>query len=244
MFDFPSSGLTVGQVIAGPGGINYKWDGVKWTATPAVANGVTSFNTRVGAVVLTLADITGAGGAPLASPVFTGSPAAPTAVLSDVTTKLATTAFVRTGVSDGSSASVGLVGEYMSAVIASGSALALTTATARTIASLVLTAGDWDVAGELWFTPAATTTATALAAGIGTTANAVPAAPADNAARASVSATSASSMNNTGIANTVLACGPCRMSLAATTTVYIAALATFAVSTLSGYGRIRARRLR
>ena len=213
MFDFPSSGLTVGQVIVGPGGTSYKWDGIKWTATPAVANGVTSFNTRLGAVTLTLADITGAGGAPLASPVFTGSPAAPTAVLSDVTTKLATTAFVRTGVSDGSNASVGLVGEYMSAVIASGSALALTTATA-------------------------------LAAGIGTTANAVPAAPADNAARASVSSTSASSMNNTGIANTVLACGPCRMSLAATTTVYIAALATFAVSTLSGYGRIRARRLR
>lgn len=56
---------------------------------------VTSFNTRTGAVVLSSADITGAGGAPSASPALTGTPTAPTAVAGTNTTQLATTAFVQ-----------------------------------------------------------------------------------------------------------------------------------------------------
>lgn len=55
---------------------------------------VASWNGRVGAVTMTLADVTAAGGAPLASPTFTGAPAAPTPAPGDSSTKLATTAFV------------------------------------------------------------------------------------------------------------------------------------------------------
>lgn len=58
------------------------------------ATGVTSFNGRSGAVSLTLADVTGVGGAPTASPAFTGTPAAPTATAGTNTTQIATTAFV------------------------------------------------------------------------------------------------------------------------------------------------------
>jgi hypothetical protein len=57
--------------------------------------GVVSFNTRSGAVTLLPADITGAGGAVLASPVFTGTPQGPTAVVGTNSTQLATTAFVQ-----------------------------------------------------------------------------------------------------------------------------------------------------
>lgn len=60
----------------------------------AARGGVLSFNGRAGAVTLTTADITGAGGAPLASPAFTGTPVAPTAGTGTNTTQLATTAFV------------------------------------------------------------------------------------------------------------------------------------------------------
>src|SRR5476651_580310 len=61
----------------------------------ALANpGVATFNTRSGAVVLTAADVTGVGGALLASPTFTGIPAGPTATAGTSTTQLATTAFV------------------------------------------------------------------------------------------------------------------------------------------------------
>ena len=65
----------------------------------AIANstaGVASFNTRTGIVTLTNADVTGAGGAVLNSPAFTGTPTAPTPAPGDVSTRIATTAFVMT----------------------------------------------------------------------------------------------------------------------------------------------------
>jgi hypothetical protein len=64
-------------------------------AVVAATTGVSSFNTRTGAVTLTTADITGAGGALLASPVFTGTPQAPTATVGNSSTQIATTAFVQ-----------------------------------------------------------------------------------------------------------------------------------------------------
>jgi len=60
----------------------------------AINVGVTSFNNRTGNVTLTLADITAAGGAPSASPAFTGVPSAPTAAVGTSTSQIATTAFV------------------------------------------------------------------------------------------------------------------------------------------------------
>ena len=68
------------------------------TAISFPASGVTSFNTRTGAVTSTSGDysvgqVTGA--AALASPTFTGTPAAPTATVGTNTTQLATTAFVQ-----------------------------------------------------------------------------------------------------------------------------------------------------
>ncbi|AVH85346.1 hypothetical protein RsoM2USA_418 [Ralstonia phage RsoM2USA] len=57
--------------------------------------GVTSFNSRMGAVTLQASDVTGVGGALTASPTFTGTPAAPTPATSDNSTRIATTAFVQ-----------------------------------------------------------------------------------------------------------------------------------------------------
>jgi hypothetical protein len=65
------------------------------SAITAAASGVVSFNTRTGAVTLTAADVTGVGGALLASPALTGTPTAPTATTFDNSTTLATTAFVK-----------------------------------------------------------------------------------------------------------------------------------------------------
>jgi hypothetical protein len=67
-------------------------------AVAGSVTGVASFNTRTGAVVLTGADITGAGGALLASPVFTGTPQGPTATVGTDTAQLATTAYVMAAV--------------------------------------------------------------------------------------------------------------------------------------------------
>jgi hypothetical protein len=70
-------------------------------AVSAATSGVQSFNGRAGVVVLTAADLTGAGGALSASPTFTGVPAAPTAAPATSTTQLATTAFVQAAVAAG-----------------------------------------------------------------------------------------------------------------------------------------------
>lgn len=62
------------------------------------ASGVSSFNTRTGAVTLQSADVTGALGytpANNASPALSGTPTAPTAAQGTNTTQLATTAFVQ-----------------------------------------------------------------------------------------------------------------------------------------------------
>jgi hypothetical protein len=70
-------------------------------AAIAAAGGVTSFNNRTGAVVLTLSDLTSAGGAPIASPALTGTPTAPTAAAGTATDQLATTAFVMSAIGAG-----------------------------------------------------------------------------------------------------------------------------------------------
>jgi Chaperone of endosialidase len=79
---------------AAPGTSNTQLATTAFVAAALGAGGVSSFNGRNGAVTLTLADVTGAGGAPITSPVFTGSPAAPTPPPGDADTSIATTAFV------------------------------------------------------------------------------------------------------------------------------------------------------
>jgi hypothetical protein len=68
---------------------------VSFASGGSATAGVTTFNTRSGAVTLLAADVTGAGGAPANNPSLTGTPLAPTAPLSTSTTQIATTAFVQ-----------------------------------------------------------------------------------------------------------------------------------------------------
>jgi hypothetical protein len=63
--------------------------------------GVMTFNGRAGAVILTSADLSAAGGALLAGPAFTGVPTAPTAPTATSTQQIATTAFVEAAVQAG-----------------------------------------------------------------------------------------------------------------------------------------------
>lgn len=132
----------------------------------------------------------------------------------------------------------GHVGEFLSSIVLVGSAVALTTATPANVTSLSLTAGDWEVAGEIWFNPAGTTIPTQQIAAINTASATLPTAPAIGVARAQQSGTAA-----TGVGS-ILVVGSCRISLAATTTVYLVAQSTFTVSTMGAFGKLRARRAR
>jgi hypothetical protein len=69
------------------------FDGTTWDKIDGITNEVVSVNGFTGAVVLTVSNISGA--APLASPAFTGTPTAPTPILTDNSGNLATTSFVK-----------------------------------------------------------------------------------------------------------------------------------------------------
>lgn len=142
------------------------------------------------------------------------------------------------GVGTNSSAPTGAVGEVVSSTIPTGSAVSLVTATAKTITSISLTAGDWDVWGQITTKPAGTTTQTVYNAGISTTTNTL---PTPSATTGGLSQMSATFTAGTAIS---MAVTPAQLSLAATTTVYLVASVTFGTSTNAAFGFIAARRRR
>lgn len=139
------------------------------------------------------------------------------------------------GTTTNNNANTGSVGEYVSATTTSGSAVTLTTATSADIASISLTAGDWDIYGSIGYTFSATTTSTNVDAGISQTSATLP----SNELRIQLAPPTGS-----GMQDMVLSLVPQRISLSGTTTVYLVGSATFAVSSAFGYGIIWARRAR
>ncbi len=135
------------------------------------------------------------------------------------------------------SAPAGVVGELLSATVATGSSVSLTTATTANITSVSLTAGDWDCSGTVDYTFGATTNYTGLQQGISTTSATL------GAQDTFTSQVTAGNVPTAAI-DMALPTGTVRVSLAGTTTVFLVAKGTFTVSTLKGYGTIRCRRVR
>jgi hypothetical protein len=138
------------------------------------------------------------------------------------------------GTSTNDLAAVGILGEYLTATIASGGAVALTTAVSANVTGLSLTAGDWDVTGTVDYTVGATTNVNNSQQGISTTS-------------ATLGAQDTFTSVYTGgipIIDQAFQTPTVRVSLAATTTVYLVAKSAFTISTNKAYGTIRARRVR
>jgi hypothetical protein len=136
-------------------------------------------------------------------------------------------------------AQAGSVGELITATIATPGT-SLTTATPANVILtpfLSLTAGDWDVWGNVNFLPAATTSITQLAFGI-------------NSVSATLPAAGSGLVQNTFTAFVPGAIPQCdnvtmiRVNVASTTPYYLVAQAAFTVSTLSAFGTLYARRVR
>lgn len=125
--------------------------------------------------------------------------------------------------------SPGYVGEFVSSVIAFASAVSLTTVTAANVTSISLTAGDWDVFGNIAF--AVSGACTSLGGWISSTSATQP----DFSLRNLL--TSATAVASSGFTVPQL-----RFSLAATTTIYLSAQAAFTTSTVTACGGIYARR--
>lgn len=171
--------------------------------------------------------------APLASPTFTGTVTVPALKATGAITPSSTAGIVGTKTND--NADAGSIGEYISATVLVGSAINLTNNTPANVTSISLTAGDWDVSGTVALHPGSGTTEAQFVLWINTTSATIPTHPNGGA---TIVLTASFSGDN------IVPVGQRRLSLAATTTVYLSVQASFSVSTLSAYGFIGARRVR
>lgn len=142
------------------------------------------------------------------------------------------------GVTDGSNATAGNVGQIISTDTNSGAAVALTSSVVANIATVSLSAGDWELFFAAQFTGDVATIVQNMTASISTT-----------SATLNVTDTAFAEMPGYNLAsfsfatvNSVLV-GPFRQNITGTTTVYGVATATFGVNTCSAYGALVARRL-
>lgn len=144
------------------------------------------------------------------------------------------------GTATNDAASAGNIGEFVSSVLAKGSAVSLTTSTPKTVTSISLTAGDWDVWGSCTFTGSSSTQYTFMECGTNTTTNAEPGAGANRTDTGPDFASSTPFIGSDRDTHVL----PARFSLSTTTTVFIVANMGFTVSSASAYGYIEARRRR
>lgn len=137
------------------------------------------------------------------------------------------------GTSTNDNAAAGYVREYVSASVVQASAVTLVTATPKTVTSISLTAGDWDVTGVGSLTAASTGTEFDVA--VGTTTNSFTGTVLGD------TRCQTPTVSLTG-ADASLMIPAVRMSLATTTTIYLIVQETFTVGSPKAYGRISARR--
>lgn len=138
------------------------------------------------------------------------------------------------GVTDGSDAAPGMVGEIITASLAAASAVTLSNGTAKTVISIALTPGDWDVDAKV----------NHLLAGVTSTKFQGSISAADNTL-GPADCTAILPMITTLLSDTVSQVAPnCRVSTNANETLYLVAQMAFALGTCKAYGYITARRRR
>lgn len=140
------------------------------------------------------------------------------------------------GTATNDNANTGNVGEYLTASVAQGSAISISNTTPKTVVTLPLTAGDWDVWGNVGIVPAAGTTVSQIEAGINTTTNTLPAGTDPSFFNMQWTFTTADVQQ--------LPVGATRVSLAAPGNAYLVIDCAFAVSTNTAFGALVARRRR
>ena len=151
----------------------------------------------------------------------------------DAMTISTTGAVTINGTATNDSAAAGYVGEY---VTASTTGVSLSSGVATNITNITLSAGDWDVWGDVNFAPAATTNHQYSIAWISSNSASIPAAPYDGLFYLV-------GFNNIGQPMSAPT-GTRRFSLSVTTVIYLSAMAGFSVSTMTAGGMISARRRR
>lgn len=140
------------------------------------------------------------------------------------------------GTTTNNNASTGSVGEYLSSAVA-GPGVPNANGTAVNMTSLSLTAGDWDVQGNVVFNPSANN-AQVMVVGLNTVSATL---SYTNGTMFQIGLTGGTTLL---VTNTAMPTGRLRVSVAATTTVYIVAAANYASGSCTVYGYMDARRVR
>lgn len=143
------------------------------------------------------------------------------------------------GTTTNDNAAAGSVGEFVSAGVDFASPVSLTNNSVANVTSITLTAGDWDIWGNLGGTGNSSTIVNFVIGAIYTTNSAI-----GSANFYSIINYGPSSAVTPFNAYLNLSITPVRVSITTTTTYYLNALATFSVSTAGAFGNIYARRRR
>ncbi len=189
-------------------------------------SGIASLGTGVGTALA--ATVTGSGGIVLAN-----TPTLITPVLGAATGTSVSLSSGILGTTAGGNASSGYVGEIISSVISSGSAVAINSSTAKDMTTISLTAGDWDVYGNISFVGSTNNISLAIL-WASLTSGTLPDASLYNLTYPNITF-----LNQYGSNVPYL-----RVSISMTTTVYITGYVVFATGTVSMQGGIYARRVR
>lgn len=149
------------------------------------------------------------------------------------------------GVTDGSSAAPGVVGELISAARLFASRTSITSTSETTMTTISLTAGQWLIFSNVGYLPAASTSVTKFSLGVSLTTNAMPgsstiAAP-SSVGEYSLFLNQAASVP--GTTRTVSA-SAVPVNISATTSFFLIARSDFTVSTMEAWGSIYALRVR
>jgi hypothetical protein len=138
------------------------------------------------------------------------------------------------GVTDASNAGAGNVGEQVISLVGVGSPVSLTTITAANVTSISLTAGDWDVYGNVNLSETSATV-TKRSAGISATSATLPTDGSE--CYLSILSSVATELNSISMPGT-------RINVTTTTTIYLVVKLTFTAGTVGAFGSISARRVR
>jgi hypothetical protein len=160
----------------------------------------------------------------------------PTAALGTVTKQYADR--ILTGTATNDNAAAGRIGEYLSATRLAGTAVALTTGVSTDILALSLTAGDWDVSGNLIYAGAGGVSVISVLGWITTASATLPTLP-----NGGMETLWVGTPPTTNVAP-YLSIATGRISIAVTTVIYLSTNCQFSGGTVSSYGFIGARRAR
>lgn len=146
------------------------------------------------------------------------------------------------GTTTNDNTTAGNVGEYKSTIVLVGAPVNLSSSGTVNVCVLSLTAGDWDVWGELWTGGPTGTSISTLQGFITTSSTTQVTTPGDATSMNFASQTAPFVVGTNNIP--VLPIAPCRITMAGTANVYLECFSIFTVHTATGWGKIAARRVR